>query len=182
VAVADAPILALEVLFTTAFLVAAAGTAPGLPWWAGAAGLAGSVGLLLGLRSLQGRGGPATRGLSILWDGERRGRLALIVTALCAVSALRVLLVLAAFGLPHGPADVAVMFTALGVLGLLPIGAAAGPAGAVAVDGGHDLAAAAAAGVAISATAAAAVVIYAALVLAAVSVWRAQPETLRSGL
>jgi hypothetical protein len=162
VVVADAPILVLEVCFATGFLAIAAGSLPGLPWWTAPLALLLAIGLLVGLRALDK--GPLAAGLRVLASPGGRARLAALVAGLSVLSALRIWLLLLALGLPHGLSDVAVLFALLGLFGLLPIGLAASPAAALAVHGGRDLAAAAAAGMLISATAVAAVLVYALLV------------------
>ena len=104
---------------------------------------------------------PLAAGLSVLGDRRRRAALAGVTCALTAVGVLRVWLVLLAFDLPHGANDAALVFVALGVLGLLPIGLAAGPGATFAVFGGGAMGATAGAGLVLSATSVLAVLAYA---------------------
>jgi hypothetical protein len=170
-ALADAPIFTLEVVFAAfALCVGAAGLAF-LPPWAGPLGAALAVGLLVALRLGHRRFAHrrVAAGLAVLAD--RRARLVLtgLVAALTALTLVRLWLLVGAAGLPARPAEVALLFVAYGVLGLLPIGPASGPGAALAVVGGGQVAAAAAAGIAISATTILAVGVYALLVVAAVA-------------
>lgn len=167
-ALSDVPIFALEFLIAALLLAWAGGSQFGLPVWARAAGavaaLAGVVALRLLHRRLRSR--PLAAGLAVLGDPRRRASLVAVVSALTAVAVLRVWLVLLAFGLPHGPDAAVLVFVALGVLGLLPIGLAAGPGATFAVFGAGAGAsgATAGAGLVLSATSLLAVLAYAATV------------------
>jgi hypothetical protein len=81
--------------------------------------------------------------------------------AFTAMAFLRTWLVLHGFGLPSGPADVALVLFSMGVIGLLPIGVGTGPTATVAAVGAIDLGAAAAAGMVVSAATVLAVLVYA---------------------
>jgi uncharacterized membrane protein YbhN (UPF0104 family) len=170
-ALADAPIFMLEVVFSALALCVGAVGVAFVPPWAAALGAGLAIALLfllrLGHRRFAHR--RVAAGLAVLAD--RRARLVLtgIVATLTALTVARVWLLLGAAGLPNGPAEVALLFVAYGVLGLLPIGPASGAGAALAVVGAGQMAAAAAAGIAISATSILAVGVYALLVLAALA-------------
>ena len=109
---------------------------------------------------------PGTATRSVLACRRRRGPLAALVVALSAVTAVRLAVLLAAAGLPAGPAQVALLFAALGGFGVLPIGIAAAPAAALAASGA-DAVTAGALGASIAGTTLVAVLAYGALALAA---------------
>ncbi len=104
------------------------------------------------------------RGLAVLRDPRRRRVLATLVAAIVGLTLSRIWLVLAVCGLPHGFAEVVAVFAALGVFGLLPIGAGAGPASTVAVLGAGSAGASVAAGLLLGASSVIAVLAYALLV------------------
>jgi hypothetical protein len=106
------------------------------------------------------------RGLAVLADRRRRGLLVTLVSGLSALTVARIWLVLLACGLPHGIGDVAPLFAALGVFGLLPFGPGAPTGATLATAGSHGVGTAVAAGLAISASSILAVLVYAAAVLA----------------
>ncbi len=114
------------------------------------------------------RRGPARwsfpRGLAVLRDRRRRGVLAAHVAAIVGLTLSRIWLVLAVCGLPHGFAEVVAVFAAMGVFGLLPIGAGAGPASTVAVLGAGSAGASVAAGLLLVASSVIGVLAYALLV------------------
>jgi hypothetical protein len=169
VVLADAPIFVLEtVLLATLMLVAA--PALGIPWWAPLAVLCGALALLVALGAAHVRFAerPLAAGLAVLSRPAARGRLATLVSVLTAVALVRVWFVLVGFGLPAGPAEVALLLTSLGAIGLLPLGLGTGPASTVATFGAAGVAQATAAGLAISATTVLAVLLYAAITWA----WR----------
>jgi hypothetical protein len=121
------------------------------------------------------------RGLAVLADRRRRGRLAAVVAALCGLTVTRVWLVLLVCGLPHDLGHVASVFAALGVFGLLPFGPGA-PAGAtLAAVGTAGVGAAVAAGLVLGATSIAAVFLYA-LAAGAVALAGRRPAAVRSRL
>jgi len=167
IAVADVPLFVLEVFAACLLLVVAVADPGGArpDWWVVAGAVVLGVGLPLVARVLLQRFGHRSfvRGLAVLGQRERRGRLALAVAAICGLGAARVWLVLLAVGLPGGLTEVALVFAALGVLGLLPIGPSASPAATLAMvgSGPGGVAAALAAGLAISASSIAAVLLYA---------------------
>ena len=171
VVVADAPIALLEALCALAVIALAAALSDArgpLPGWLGPVGLIAVAGLLLGLRVVHRRLGeedrcerPLVAGLAVLACPRRRGALLGFVAGLTTLTVLRVWVVLLALGLPHGFADAAAVFGAMTVVGLLPVGPAAGPAATLAVLGGGDLAVAAAAGLLISGSSVAGVATYA---------------------
>lgn len=168
IAVVEAPILAMELACAFALIAVAMGTAPGVPWWAAPAGLVATAALMVALRLVHGRFGhrPLIGGLSVLAARRRRVALLALMSGVTLATATRVWLVLIAFSLPHGAADVATLFAAMALAGLLPIGPAAGPAAALAVVGGGDVVSVAAAGLLISASSALGVIAYGALVVA----------------
>jgi len=160
IAVADVPIFLLEVC-GTAVLLAAAGP---WPWWSAPLVLSVAAGALLGGRHVLARYGeraPLARGLAVLEDTRLRVQLLGFVVAITLLGAARVLVALWACGLDHGPGEVAVVFAALGVFGLLPLGPSASPGATLAVAGG---AGGLAAGLCISASSIAAVLAYAVVV------------------
>ena len=164
IAVADLPILLLEVCGTAAVLAVGAAAAGAWPWWTAPAALAvaggGMAAALLTLARL-GPQRPMARGLAVLACRRRRGPLAALVALVTACGVARVALALAACGLPAGPGETAVVFASLGVLGLLPLGPSASPGATLAVVGGAGVGAALAAGLAISASAIVSVLLYA---------------------
>ncbi len=100
-------------------------------------------------------------GLGVLASPRLRNRLALAVGAFTCMALLRTWIVLAGFGLPSTPADVALVLFSMGAIGLLPIGVGTGPTAMVAALGATDLAQTTAAGMVVSAATVLAVVIYA---------------------
>lgn len=103
---------------------------------------------------------PTVRGVAVLADGRRRTVLLALAAAITAVTAVRVWLILAACGLPHGAADVALLVGALGILGVLPLGPAASPGAALATLAAEGVGSAVAAGLVISASSIGAVAAY----------------------
>jgi hypothetical protein len=164
IALADAPIVLCEVC-TSAVLAAFASTAiPSIPIWAPWLILLGGFGALVALRLAHERfrHRRIAGGLGVLARPRLRNRLALIVLAFTSMALLRTWLVLAGFGLPAGPTDVALVLFSMGAIGLLPIGVGTGPTATVAALGTADLSAAAAAGMVVSAATVLAVLMYAA--------------------
>jgi hypothetical protein len=163
IALADAPIVLYEVC-TSAMLAAIASTAvPAIPAWAPGAIMLGALATLVALRLTyeRFRHRSLAAGLGVLALPRLRNRLALVVLAFTAMAFVRTWLVLHGFGLPSGPADVALVLFSMGVIGLLPIGVGTGPTATVAAVGAIDLGAAAAAGMVVSAATVAAVLVYA---------------------
>ncbi len=142
VALADAPILLLEVC-TSALLAAVAATAvPAIPGWAPAALMGGALIALGALRlvHLRFRHRSLARGLAVLADPGARNRLVGLVLALTGAALVRTWLVLLGFGLPAGPADAALLLFSMGAIGLLPLGAVGtAPTATVAAMGASDL-------------------------------------------
>ena len=165
IAVADVPIFALE-LCATALLVAAGVIAGRGAWWVAAAAVAVAAGLLVAARLAPDRFArrPLVRGLAVLADRRRRGRLAVLVAAVVALTLGRIALVLTVCGLPHGLGEVAWVFAAMGAFGLLPIGPGSTPGATLAALGTASAGAAVAAGLVLAASSIAAVLVYALLV------------------
>jgi hypothetical protein len=164
VALADAPILLLEVC-TSALLAAVAATAvPAIPAWAPAALMGGAL-VALGILRLvhhRFRHRSIARGLAVLADLGARNRLVGLVLALTGAALARTWLVLLGFGLPADPADAALLLFSMGAIGLLPLGAiGTAPTAAVAAMGASDLTSAAAAGLVIGTSTVLAVLLYA---------------------
>jgi hypothetical protein len=164
VALADAPILLLEVC-TSALLAAIAATAvPAIPAWAPAVLMGGALVALglLRLVHLRFRHRSIARGLAVLADPGARNRLVGLVLALTGAALARTWLVLLGFGLPADPADAALLLFSMGAIGLLPLGAiGTAPTAAVAAMGASDLTSAAAAGLVIGTSTVLAVLLYA---------------------
>jgi hypothetical protein len=168
ICMADVPIFALEVCATAALLLSAA-LAGLVPVWVAPAAFALGLAVLLAARHAPDRLAhrPMVRGLAVLADRRRRGRLVAAVAALCGLTVTRVWLVLLVCGLPHDLGHVATVFAALGVFGLLPFGPGA-PAGAtLAAVGTAGVGTAVGAGLMLGATSIAAVFLYALAVGAA---------------
>ena len=131
-------------------------------WWAGAGAVAVAATVLLGARLVPVRCArhPTVRGLAVLGDRRRRGALAALIAAIAGLTLTRLWLILATCGLPHGLGEVAWVFAALGVFGLLPLGPGA-PAGAtLAALGATQLGATLVAGLMVSASSIVAVAVY----------------------
>ena len=163
IALADAPILAFEAC-TSALLAALACTAVStIPAWTPWAMMLGAEIALLAFRLAHHRfkRHRLAAGLGVLASPRLRNRLALTVGAFTCMALLRTWIVLAGFGLPSAPADVALVLFSMGAIGLLPIGVGTGPTATVAALGTTDLAAATAAGMVVSAATVLAVVLYA---------------------
>lgn len=166
ICVADVPIFALELCATSALLIVAVLMGRG-PWWVAPGAAALALVVLLGARLAPERFAhrPIVRGLTILGDRRRRGALVLLVGAIAALTVARVWLILAVCDLPHGLDEIAWVFAALGIFGLLPLGPGAPPGATVAAIGASSVGAAVAAGLLISASGILAVLVY------AVGVW-----------
>ncbi len=163
IALADAPILAFEVC-TSALLAALACTAVStIPAWTPWVMLLGAGIALVALRLAHHRFKQhrLAAGLGVLASPRLRNRLALAVGAFTCMALLRTWIVLAGFGLPSAPADVALVLFSMGAIGLLPIGVGTGPTATVAALGATDLPAATAAGMVVSAATVLAVLLYA---------------------
>jgi hypothetical protein len=164
VALADAPILLLEVC-TSALLAAVAATAtPAIPSWAPAVLMGGALAALAALRLARNRlrHRPLAHGLAVLAEPGARNRLIGLVLALTGAALMRTWVVLLGFGLPAGPADAALLLFSMGAIGLLPLGAVGtAPTATVAAMGATDLTSAAAAGMVIGTSTVLAVLLYA---------------------
>jgi hypothetical protein len=163
--VADVPIFVIE-LCATALLLAAGVAAGRGAWWIAPVAVAFAVAALAGARLAPARFArrPMVRGLAVLADRRRRGRLVALVAGVVALTVGRVVLVLAVCGLPHGIGEVAWVFAAMGVFGLLPIGPGATPGATLAALGASSVGASVAAGLLLGASSIAAVLVYALLV------------------
>jgi hypothetical protein len=161
IAMADVPIFALELCATSTLLFASA--LAGLSdWWVAPATLALALAVLAAARMAPERYSqrPMLRGLAVLDDRRRRRVLVALVMALSALSVVRIWLVLSVCGLPHGLGEIAWLWAALGIFGLLPLGPGA-PAGAtLATLGGDSLGAAVAGGLMLGASSIAGVLVY----------------------
>ena len=161
-ALADIPVFGCEAIVASLALVVAA-PAVGLPWESVAIAPVVVAGLMYLAASAHGRypENRLLRGLAVLGDPHLRARLACLVGAMSALMLLRTWLVLGALGLPHTYPATALVFVAFGVIGLLPIGPAAGPSAAlVALGAGHNAATVAAAGLAVTSGSLLAVLLY----------------------
>ena len=177
ITLADVPILLFEVC-TSALLAAIASTSiDAIPAWTPWALLSGAILGLVALRFAYARfrHRRLAAGLGVLASPALRTRLAVVVGAFTAMAVLRTWIVLLGFGLPAGPADVALVLFSMGAIGLLPIGVGTGPTATVAALGATDIGAAAAAGMVVSAATVLAVLLYAALCWAWAA--RSRPET-----
>lgn len=175
IAIADVPILLLELIAAAGVLAAAALVGASSPWLALGAALLGAAALFAARRAADRFAHRSLAGgLAILSDLRRRAALAALVATITVLTVARLDLLLAAGGLPYGPGEVAALFCAAGVLGLLPLGVGASPAAALATAGASGLAAALAVGLAIAATSVIGVLLYGAVVLAwqASAAWR----------
>src|SRR5262249_27278604 len=144
ITLADAPILLYE-LCTSALLAALASTAvPAIPPWAPLLILGTALAALVALRLVyeRCRRRRLAAGLGVLALPGLRNRLAVVVIAFTGMALIRTWLVLLGFGLPSGPADVALVLFSMGAIGLLPIGVGTGPTATVAALGTTDLGAA----------------------------------------
>lgn len=164
VALADAPILLLEVCTSAVLAAVAATAAPAIPAWAPVLLMGGALAALAALRfaHLRLHHRSLCRGLAVLADPGARTRLVGLVVALTAAALLRTWIVLLGFGLPAGPADAALVLFSMGAIGLLPLGAVGtAPTATVAAMGATSLTSAAAAGMVIGTSTVLAVLLYA---------------------
>jgi hypothetical protein len=161
IVMADGPIFALELCATSTLLFAAA-FAGLTDRWVAPAALAVALAVLAIARIAPQRLShrPMLRGLAVLADRRRRGRLLALVIALSALTVVRIWLVLSVCGLAHGLGEVAWVWAAIGIFGLLPLGPGA-PAGAtLAALGQQSIGAALAAGLVLGASSIAGVLVY----------------------
>jgi hypothetical protein len=162
---ADVPIFVIE-LCATALLLAAAVLAGRGAWWIAPLAVGVAVAALGATRWAPERFArrPIVRGLAVLADRHRRGTVAALVLGVVALTVARVALVLSVSGLPHGLGEVAWVFAAMGVFGLLPVGPGATPGATLATLGTASVGASVAAGLMLSASSIVGVLAYALLV------------------
>jgi uncharacterized membrane protein YbhN (UPF0104 family) len=158
----DLPVYALEACLIALLLPVAAVHGAELPAWTLALFLLAAPAAVLVLRLLHQRfaAHPLAAGLAVLGDKGLRGRVLILSCGVVGITFARIWIVLAAIGLPHGPADAAVAYVAVTLVGQLPLGPAAGPAATLAVASGSGVAKAAGAGLVVSASSVAGVVVY----------------------
>ncbi len=166
ICVADVPIFALELCATALLLAAGVVIAGHGSWWVAPIAVGVAVAVLAGARLAPKRFSQRTsvRGLAVLADRDRRGPLAVLVAAIVGLTVARIWLVLLVCGLPHGLGEVAWVFAALGVFGLLPIGPGAPPGATLAALGTASVGATVAAGLLLGASSIVAVLAYALVV------------------
>jgi hypothetical protein len=140
----------------------AAGALPAMPWWALPGIVAAAGAALVGIRLVPERlpNRSLVAGLAILGTPGLRERLATLTVGVVALTLARVAVLLAACGLPADPAHVVLVYLAVSVLGLLPIGAASNAAATLATAGAASVGSGAAAGIALAATSIAAALVY----------------------
>lgn len=163
--VADVPIFVIELCATALVVIAGIATGRGAWWLAPLAvgvALAASAAVRWVPRRFAHR--PSARGLAVFAARGRRGRLVALVAAVVALTLARIWLVLAVCGLPHGLGEVAWVFAAMGVLGLLPLGPGASPGATLVALAGASVGAATAAGLLLGVSSIVAVVVYALVV------------------
>jgi hypothetical protein len=175
----DIPMMALEGCCAAALLVVAASALPAMPWWTFSITLLGAAGGLVAIRVAHERLSerPLFAGLAILGAPGLRQRLAGLSVTTVALTLARVSVLLAGCRIARDPAHVVLVYLAVSVLGLLPIGPASNAAATVLASGAPTLGAATAAGVAIAATSIAGVVLY--VVVAAVAAFVRRPHARR---
>jgi uncharacterized membrane protein YbhN (UPF0104 family) len=163
IALADAPIFVFEVCTSAVLAAIACTTVSAIPAWTPWLMLIGAAIALVALRFAHDRfrHHRLAAGLGVLASPALRNRLALAVCAFTLMALLRTWIVLAGFGLPSAPADVALVLFSMGTIGLLPIGVGTGPTATVVALGSTDLAGATAAGMVVSAATVIAVALYA---------------------
>jgi hypothetical protein len=168
----DMPLFWLEVLYGCVLGLLAATAIPRLAWWVAPLALLVAAAVAVGLRVTHQRLGHhrLIGGLAILADRRERWVLAALCAGIAVLMIARVGILAAACGLPTDPPELILLYLAIGVLGILPVGPASNPAATLAVAGSTaGVGAAGAAGLAIAASTIAAVILYAfamALVLA----------------
>jgi hypothetical protein len=166
----DIPMMAIEACCAAVLLVVAAG----------AVVLAAAAGGLVAIRVAHERLAerPLLAGLAILGTPGLRERLAGLTATTVALTLARIAVLLAGCHLARGPEHVILVYLAVSVLGLLPIGPASNPAATLLAAGAPTVGAATAAGVAIAATSIAGVAVYV-IVAAALGAARATERTAR---
>jgi hypothetical protein len=91
----------------------------------------------------------------------RRGRLVALVVTVVGLTLARIWVAPAVCDLPHGLGEIAWVFAAMGVFGLLPLGPGASPGATLATLAATSVGAAAAAGLLLAASSVLAVLVYA---------------------
>ena len=165
VALADVPIVAVEIA-CACVLLAAVAVALHAWWIAPAAGAAGAV-LLVAARLVHLRFAhrPLAGGLAVLAHARQRVVLAGLVALVTVGGGAPIWILMSAAGLPVTFVSVALVMLSLGVFGLLPLGPSASPAGTLATLGASGAAGVGSAlvlGIAVSATSICGVGVYAA--------------------
>jgi uncharacterized membrane protein YbhN (UPF0104 family) len=160
--VADVPIFVIELGATALVVIAGVATGRGT-WWMAPLAVGVALVAAAAVRWIPRRFAhrPFVRGLAVFAARGRRGRLVVLVAAVVAVTLVRIWLVLAACGLPHTLGEVAWVFAAMGILGLLPLGPGASPGATLVALAGSSVGAATAAGLLLGASSIVAVVMYA---------------------
>jgi uncharacterized membrane protein YbhN (UPF0104 family) len=146
------PILAVEA--TLAALASFTLVSPlGVPWWLPLIAVGVVVGASAGLRHLALRTGRELwKGLAVLRELNGGSRVIALVLVAVAAQILRNWLLLHAAGVDASLLDATAVLIAGVILGMLPVGPAAGTAAAVLILGGDGVPAAAAAGVLLTVT------------------------------
>jgi hypothetical protein len=179
----DMPLFWIEVLIACVAGLVAASAVPGLPWWVAPLALAAALVVTVGLRLAHERFGHVrlAGGLAILGDRRLRWPLVALSVAIALLTLVRIGLLADACGLPIDAPRLALLFVAIGALGLLPVGPASVPGATLAVAGSTaGVGAAGAAGVAIAASTIAAVLAYA-VAMGVEVLWRLlQPSSSRT--
>jgi hypothetical protein len=163
--VADVPIFVIELCATALVGVAAIAAGRGT-WWMAlpAVGIAIAAAAVVRWVPRRFAHRPFVRGLAVFGARGRRGWLVVLVAGVVAVTLARIGLVLAVCGLPHGLGEIAWVFAAMGILGLLPLGPGASPGATLVALAGSSVGAATAAGLLLGASSIVAVVLYALVV------------------
>lgn len=159
----DMPLFWFEVLLGCALGPLAAAAIPGLPWWVPPLALVAGLGVVVGLRLTHARFAHhrLAGGLAILGARRLRWSLAALGAAIAVLTFARIAVLAHAGGLPADLPQLALLYLAIGALGLLPIGPASVPGATLVVAGGtFGVGAAGATGLAIAASTIAAVLTY----------------------
>lgn len=160
----DMPLFWFEVLLGCAIAPVAALAVPGLSWWIAPLALVASIATVVGLRLGHARFAHhrLAGGLAILGARRLRWVLAALGAAIAVLTFVRIAVLAQACGLPVDAPRLALLYLAIGALGLLPIGPASVPgATLVAAGGTAGVGPAGATGLAIAASTIAGVLIYA---------------------
>jgi hypothetical protein len=165
ICVADVPIFVIELCATALVVVAAIAGGRGA-WWMAPPAIGVAIAAAAVVRWVPRRFAhrPLVCGLAVFGVPGRRGWLGVLVAGVVAVTLARIGLVLAVCGLPHGLGEIAWVFAAMGILGLLPLGPGASPGATLVALAGASVGAATAAGLLLGASSIVAVVVYALVV------------------